>query len=186
MTRFAKHFYLLVALQVAVILALILVKQATLWTGQRILLRTIPVDPRDLFRGEYVALRYEISEIPSGRMQEGRLGRGETVYVALRREGRFWVVDGVSRRPPADAAAFLRGQVTDLLPERRPTNGPYEPATCRVAYGIESWFVPRGQGRALEEAGRRPDRQLIVEAAVDRNGKAVLRQVRVEPRAPSR
>ena len=33
----------------------------TLTTGETILLRVVPVDPRDLFRGDYVILSYEIS-----------------------------------------------------------------------------------------------------------------------------
>ena len=38
-------------------------KQMTLLTGKEVLLKTVPVDPRDLFRGDYVVLRYDISTI---------------------------------------------------------------------------------------------------------------------------
>jgi uncharacterized membrane-anchored protein len=32
-------------------------------TGEKIMLRVEPVDPRDLFRGDYVSLSYEISSL---------------------------------------------------------------------------------------------------------------------------
>ncbi|OIO30741.1 hypothetical protein AUJ77_01795 [Candidatus Nomurabacteria bacterium CG1_02_43_90] len=38
-------------------------KEFTLRTGQEVLLKTLPVDPRDFFRGDYVVLRYDISRI---------------------------------------------------------------------------------------------------------------------------
>ena len=38
-------------------------KEYTLSQGQKILLKTIPLDPRDLFRGDYVVLNYEISQL---------------------------------------------------------------------------------------------------------------------------
>ena len=34
-----------------------------LWTGEEIKLKTTPVDPRSLFRGNYARLRYGISTI---------------------------------------------------------------------------------------------------------------------------
>jgi uncharacterized membrane-anchored protein len=33
------------------------------WTGETIYLRARPVDPRDLFRGDYVVLAYEIDSV---------------------------------------------------------------------------------------------------------------------------
>ena len=36
-------------------------------TAPTVWLRTAPVDPRDLFRGDYVTLGYEISTIPAAK-----------------------------------------------------------------------------------------------------------------------
>ncbi|MFA6177031.1 MAG: GDYXXLXY domain-containing protein, partial [Phycisphaerae bacterium] len=38
-------------------------RENVLRTGKTIYLRTVPIDPRDLFRGDYVRLQYEISNI---------------------------------------------------------------------------------------------------------------------------
>lgn len=40
-----------------------------LWFGKPILLKTVPVDPRSLFRGNYVLLNYEISVLDKALSQ---------------------------------------------------------------------------------------------------------------------
>ena len=52
------------AFQVIFLVAMIGLRVAPLLTGQTILIRVLPVDPRDLFRGDYVVLSYEFSRIP--------------------------------------------------------------------------------------------------------------------------
>jgi uncharacterized membrane-anchored protein len=47
-------------------------------------LQTEPVDPRDLFRGDYVTLSYDISRLPAGALKDQRAGGGNPiVYVKL-------------------------------------------------------------------------------------------------------
>ena len=54
---------IVVALQSLAILAMVGGKVQTLITGDLIILRTVPVDPRSLFRGDFVRLRYEITRL---------------------------------------------------------------------------------------------------------------------------
>lgn len=173
MLSFPRRFALLVALQLALVLGLLGAKQLTLNTGQSVLLRVEPIDPVDFFRGEYVVLSYSLSELQSRWLEKPPLGKGETVYVSLARSGRFVERAEVSRTPPKDAFAFLKGTVVSA-----------DKNHCRVEYGIESWFVPRGKGPELEREGRRKDRQLVAEVAVDTQGRAVLKAVTVEPKRP--
>jgi uncharacterized membrane-anchored protein len=170
-TAFKARFFALVLFQLLLLGGLIGYKQWTVTAGERILLQTVPVDPRDLFRGDYVILSYKVSSPERWNWQESRYTRGETVYVTLRRRGRFQEVDSVSRSLPEDGKLFLRGRV------RRATE-----KELTVEYGIESYFVPEGKGRELE---RQAGQGLIVEAAVDGRGRAVIRGVRVE-RSPGR
>ena len=166
---FKGRFVLVVAWQMLLLVGLIAWKQFTLVTGQSVLLRTVPVDPRDLFRGDYVILGYEISRIPRAQWKEPAYEKGVVVYVSLRKRGRFWEAESVSRNAPAapDNAPFLRGTVTTAAPEE-----------LQVRYGIESYFVPEGTGTDLERAA---GKGLVVEARVDRFGRAAIRAVRVEP-----
>lgn len=173
---FTQKFYTLVALQLVLILGLMGSKQLTLRMGERFLLRTAPVDPMDTFRGEYVHLGYEtLTEVESMAVEGPPPVKGEILYVSLARVGRFATRAAVSRTPPTDALAYLRGTVVGA-----------DKTHCRVEYGIESWFVPRGQGPELEREAARKDRQLLAEIAVDRGGHAALRAVTVEPTPFSR
>ena len=54
---------LIIVLQVLSLVGFVIYQESLKDTGTKIILQTIPVDPRDLLRGEYVELRYEISEI---------------------------------------------------------------------------------------------------------------------------
>ncbi len=169
---FKTRFCAIVALQLLLLGGLIAGKQITLAFGERILLKTVPVDPRDMFRGDYVALNYEISRLEQWKWQGESFKKGDPVYVTLRREGRFWVADSASKAPPADGRLFLRGRATQVSSEY-----------LQVEYGIESYFVPEGKGRELERDGAKG---LTVEVALDRHGRAVIRAVWRETRAASR
>ena len=168
---FKMKFALGVALQVLLLLGLIGYKQVTLATGERVLLRTAPVDPRDLFRGDYVALDYKISHLDRSIWAEDRYHKGQTVFVTLGREGRFRTAEAVSQAPPKDSRLFLRGRVKKIANQ-----------AMEADYGIESYFMPEGKADALATASQKY-KGLTAEISVGRSGRAVLRKVWPEPAA---
>jgi len=178
------RFYLLVLFQIVLLAGLIGAKQITVMTGQPVLLKTMPVDPWDPFRGEYVALQYSFSRLDGWQLMGsrddrgavGRLSAGETVYVTLRPEGRFWGFESVSRTAPTDGSVFLRGTVTRYQAATRMRD-----ATADIRYGIESYFVQHGKARDLERRQWNRDKVLVVDAVVDSHGRAVIRGVHAEP-----
>lgn len=71
----------------------ILYKEYTLRTGTEVILKTEPVDPRDLFRGDYVVLNYEIStldleEIP---VEDPYFEYNDRIYLVLELENGYGV-----------------------------------------------------------------------------------------------
>jgi uncharacterized membrane-anchored protein len=148
--------------QVVVLVAMIVLRGMTVLTGQTVLLQVVPVDPRDLFRGDYVILGYEFSR-PRGMMRAG-VSAGTPVYVSLVPEpgGQHWHVETISAQRPA-GGLYLQGRYL---------------ASGRVECGIESYFVQEGQGHRYEQAVR--SGRLYAEIAVDRNGQAVVRGLRIE------
>ena len=55
-----------------------------LWTGQEIRVKTIPVDPRSLFRGNYARLRYDFDRVDEKHFDTKEILRtGDIVYVSL-------------------------------------------------------------------------------------------------------
>jgi uncharacterized membrane-anchored protein len=113
--------------------------------GTEIILRTVPVDPRDLFRGDYVVLRYEISDLHLDTLAqpEFRADRNTDVYVALQESNGYWQAVRVARHAPA-TPPFIKGRVTSVSSQ-----------SIRVSYGIESYFVPEGKGKEIEDQMRK-------------------------------
>lgn len=155
---------LVAVVQMLVIVGFVAVGEYRLRTGREYVLETRPVDPRDLFPGDYVALRYSISTVSWCCFQEG-----ETIYVLLEESGGVWRAAGAEHEPPRDAQPFIRGQVTRV-----------SSATARtvdVEYGIESYFVPEGTGRAIEDAIRRQQDAVRVRVVVDGSGAAAIKEL---------
>ncbi len=147
------------AFQLLILVGMILGKTVPYLGAETVLLRVEPVDPRDLFRGDYVTLGYDISRIPGGRFQAG-----EPVFVTLVAEadGRHYRA-GEFRDGPPDSGLYIRG-----------TAG-YQ---GRANYGIESYYVQEGTGHDYENAVR--NRNLSAMIALDRNGYARLQRLVVE------
>jgi len=115
---------------------MILSSQLTLTTGEEVLLKIAPVDPRDLLRGDYVILNYDISTIPNRNSEY--LKTNETVYVKLKvGKNKIASFESLSKVKPKKGL-FIKGKV-----KRN-----YRPLT--VTYGIESYFVKEKTGRELE------------------------------------
>jgi uncharacterized membrane-anchored protein len=170
-------------------------KQFTIRTGDHILLKAAPVDPRDLFRGDYVALGYEISRPPQWTWEGDGFQEGDIVYVTLQREGRFWITESVRKSPPKDAALFVQGRIAQVVLERsaaasskseKPAAKTTEKRIKEIAvdYGIESYFLPTKRAKEMDEVQRRADMILVAEVVVDHSGRAVLRNVFAEKGKP--
>ncbi len=80
-----------VVAQLAILLGMIALRAAPLVTGQTVLVRVAPVDPRDLFRGDYVILSYDFSQTPREKIEglsnsergSWNKSEGRPVYVPL-------------------------------------------------------------------------------------------------------
>lgn len=151
-------------------------RAAILRDGQEILLKVEPVDPRDLLRGDYVRLGYEISNIPVKLITNIPEGATTTeagpILVRLKKgDDGFWHAIGASLgQPPAAAPvageADLRGTVA------RGWNLAGD-ATVSVDYGIERFYLPEGEGLAIERDMR--VRPFGIRAAVANDGTAQIK-----------
>jgi len=81
----------------------------------------------------------------------------------MRQEGELWKATGFNQTRPTEGV-FLRGT---LKP-----NG-------TIVYGIESYFVQEGTGKAIEDAMRQNRESVVVELVVAPDGKASIKAVYV-------
>jgi len=139
-----------------------------LWSGQEVRLKTIPIDPRSMFRGNYARLRYEISDIPGADINKERKPRnGEIVYVKLKATtAGIYSYQGASLKKPQDGM-YIRGRIQTYSGLRR--SGKYQ-----VKYGIEALFAPKEKALRLEKDLRK---QSVAKVMLARNGKATLKDV---------
>lgn len=134
-------------------------------SGELVSLRTVPVDPRSIFRGDYVTLGYEAGQGITVPMESS-----ETVqYVVLEKKGEFYerVAQSAGKPELEQGQVCLRGTYG--------WNGLTFP-------DIAQYFVPEGLGRELEQAQNA--HRLVVDAYVNDDCQAVIRGVRLGAEAP--
>ena len=150
-------------------------REYILKTGKVIYLRTAPIDPRDIFRGDYVRLSYEFSRIAIDEVKDaeniGEIKKGVKLYVGLTEgpDGLYQMTHAQFQKPVA--GLYLTGRTPHFY---RNTHSGYP---IWLNYGIEAYFVEQGAGRAIEKhRGSRTDTQVPLEMAiaVGSNGKAVI------------
>jgi uncharacterized membrane-anchored protein len=148
-------------------------------TGREMTVEVIPVDPRDFFRGDYVILGYTFTTTGDVMLPAGTK-MGDRIYATLKPEGGSkWSLLKVSANYPDRVEAehrVLRG-VARFVSRGRSVSDT-EPTPGRVAYGIESYFVPEGTGRELET--KILEKKIEVVLAVAENGESAIKALLVD------
>jgi uncharacterized membrane-anchored protein len=154
--------------------ALVLVGWATslewgLSRAPRIRLAVAQRDPRDLLRGVYVDLRFEIQEIPADMIAGALPDHGDTIWVTLAPKGRVHAAVAASRTrtTPGPDQRVIAGHVQSF--------GTGASRRLSVEYGIERFYVP-------EYAGTVPRGQLEAEIALTDSGRPFLTRLFVDGR----
>lgn len=138
-----------------------------LWTGQEVKVKTIPIDPRSLLRGQYVRLNYSFTQLPTKELiSEHDLRNGEVVYVSLKNAGDHYEYLSASLEEPRQGV-FLRGRIANRKYEE-------DREYFRIRYGIEALFLPKKDAINKETKLRDGGIATIMVAS---NGKARLVEV---------
>ncbi|MBK8699066.1 MAG: GDYXXLXY domain-containing protein [Saprospiraceae bacterium] len=158
-----RNVFLLLFFWGVVLIGFIIYKERVFQTGTDIVLQTVPVDPRDLFRGDYVELQYDISRLDLDTLgySGAPFTKDETVYLLLEIVNDFASPVKVSREKFKDGL-FIRGTVESSYGH-----------IINVAYGIEHYFVEEGKGKEIErERGR-----MSIQVTVDKSGTALIKKL---------
>jgi hypothetical protein len=186
------------AICLAMLGGMIVVHAWPLWTGQPVLLRVAPLDPRDPFRGEYVRLATPASNLLVGPIEvtgdrsirvmadeawwatlpadpasrAKTLTRG-VVYVQLEARGDRgeWLPVSISGAPVA-GRLNLRGRVRYAVDDQGSMR-------LLLDYGLDRYFMQEGKAQAVEGA-LRTGHVVHIEAAVASNGRARIRRLLVD------
>lgn len=173
---------IVLVLQTLVLIAMVGMKQWTLTTGMPILLETEPIDPRSLFRGDYVRLKYVITEIQLDQLDgDDEFDEHDVIYIVLQQGDTYWEPIAVHNEYPTgkNDKTIIKGEVKRVLENRwNQEKKKMEPDNyLQIRYGIENYFVPEGEGRELEI---QTTGKVDIRVAVDKFGNAGIKAVLVD------
>lgn len=151
-------------------------RAAILRDGRQVLLKVEPVDPRDLLRGDYIRLGYDISRIPVkliANIPADKFSSDDTSIVVRLKPGAdgYWQpIAAWFGQVPAPAAADeadIVGHVAAGWDLRTPDT------TIAPDYGIERFYLPEGEGIAIQNDMR--VRPFGMRVAIARDGTAQIK-----------
>jgi uncharacterized membrane-anchored protein len=163
------------ALQTAVLGYMVGERAWGLRSGVEVLLKTAPVDPRDLLRGDYVTLNYDISRVPVSTLVGGaptESSSGQVLSVRLKKQDDgYWGIaessfGALESKPDT---VVLKSMPFDYYFSSTPQD------MIWVTYGIERYYVPEGDGHDIEDA--RNEHRVAIAARVAANGQAHIRSL---------
>jgi uncharacterized membrane-anchored protein len=130
--------------------------------GREIVVRIVPVDPRDIFKGDYVRLGYEapFSRPAKALFAEGGQFQGRVFATLEQAADEKWNVIAVARARPVKLSP---NQIVLAATNRYGT----------LNYGLERYYVPEGTGRRLEDKARAGVMSAIV--AVNAKGQSAIK-----------
>ncbi len=153
----------------------------TLFLGQEIQIKVKAYDPRDIFRGDYIQLAFEIDEISVDKLDsdirqlsESNLEKNlynKELYVLVTQQGTYYEVDKVTLKTPKEGL-YLK---TKFLYAQRHENN--EVTGIIVEYPLDKYFVPENTGKELEEKVQKGEAYATIKVF---KGYAVLEEILME------
>jgi uncharacterized membrane-anchored protein len=155
---------LVVLVQLAVPLALAGIAAADLAFGREIRLRARPVDPIDIFRGNYVVLRYDISTLTVSSV----VTRGERLCVSLSESDGVWTGRyGLPERPSGRTVICGRARSDAEAGE-----------SVGVEYGIETYYASEERAQEIERSIGSGETFVVID--LDEDGSARIERIEFE------
>ena len=163
----------LAALQLGILGVMLGDRIHLLKTGREIVLKTQPVDPRDLLKGDFARLGYSISTIPYEAGGGPVLANGTVAFATIAQDANGdWQPVRLGKVYPEKLAA------NEIVLRARAQDGTWRAGPQRVRYGIERYYVPEGTGHDIEKVAR--ERRLEVIVAVGTNGDAAIKGLSID------
>ncbi|KFZ40095.1 GDYXXLXY domain-containing protein [Thermoactinomyces vulgaris] len=174
-----RWFWIVLLIPVVSLVSMTVQPLLAFMSGERMTLKTIPVDPKDLFYGDYVRLKLEIEEVERSRFDPQLAQKaarhlpdpGIPVYVSLKPKGNHYIVDRVSEKKPP-GGLYLKGTLQkSVFPFR-------DEEKYRVDYQLDRYYVEEGSGKKWEALAQNGG--VLVEVKV-KNGYGVIVGIEEDP-----
>lgn len=138
-----KHIFFFILFIVAqiIFLSLVIFNEEKLGNQQLIVLESIPVDPRDPLRGDFIILDYSATNLD--HLPSPEITIGESIFIIFEQQSYYWEPIGIYKNKPLPSEissenVFLKAIIQDVAP-------------LHVEYpNIQKCFVPQGSGNIPE------------------------------------
>jgi uncharacterized membrane-anchored protein len=179
-------FFLAVAAQVVLLVVMFGFYQTIVNTGTEVWLKTRPIDPRDMFRGDYIQLDYDINHV-SGvyNYDSNKYSTGDTVYASLDKqfgEKYFSVLSynlSHDKCPDYPSTLCIKGRVVSISTQNQTnTSSPDQynensgPINLVLDYGINQYFVKEGSGQRITNSDKGE-----VKVVISKDSTAIVKEV---------
>jgi len=179
-----KKFFIAMVLPLLIIVGYAASKYISLYSGQEIVLEVPePVDPVDLFRGNYVTLNYTINDISGYEIPLENPQYNDRIYSILEKGEKYWTIKNLSATKPED---LLPGEVCLKGRIQFSAAMPFEPSQAMIVppefisdssrtatWGIEAFFAPEEIAKYVETG--RQNQIIDAVVSVDDNCNPIVR-----------
>jgi uncharacterized membrane-anchored protein len=170
-----------IMIQALLLIGMIGMAYYPLWDGTPIKLQTVPVDPRNLFRGNYIELNYDfntlqLDSIPNDLERYPKLKQNDVVFIELApdKNGIHQAIGVWSELPTRNTNICLKARISYVN-----TSSSYITVETDVQHYFASGDTIQSYERNLtirtmQSTTEPPPFELIVKAKVTKNGSARL------------
>ncbi len=178
-TRIILGLLVAVTFQTSILAQMVWAQITLLHSPTEVVLESAPIDPRDLFRGDYVILNYAIASFENGEVPiDETLDYDDDAYVVLKIASPYATPVRVLAALPDNlqpGEVVIRGRVNWVYKPDPTTSLECEESCPAIdlSYPLDSYFVPEGTGTEIEEY--RNERALGVIVALNKEGDAAIK-----------
>jgi len=167
-------FVLMVLVQLYVPARMIFQKEQVIMDGKEFRFRTAPIDPNDPFRGKYITLSFNATEVKVQDSVDWYTGDPVFVYLTTDSAG-YAIIQSVTKDQPFELDDYVNATVDYVIADTV--------STVFISYPFDRFYMEESKAPAAE--------QIYNEAAVDTNqvayavvmiksGEAVVRDVMID------
>lgn len=172
---------LAILFQISIIVYMVTASLMPLITGKEIVLRTVPIDPRDLLRGDYVVLNYSFNRLGLDSIKNDIHGErykfGDELYIELEQKDNYYEPVGLWKNPPENKT-FMKVIVKHFY-------GADTYGFASLSGGIESYYTDSETARALERNAGGVSAITEVYVMIAPDGQARIKDVKIKKQTPT-
>lgn len=171
MNKLKRYLIFAAIFQVTILIGMLVKANLPLYFGTEIKVATKPIDPRSLFRGNFVRLNYDFTKIKTDK----EFIKGEEIFLKLKKnKDNLFAYHSAWKKPPK--GLYIQGRVEFVKFQQGILDQGARNTYIKFA-NIDAFFAPKEKALKLEKDLRKSAVAIIM---VGKNGKMMLKDIIAE------